>query len=711
MNASSLRTRSAIACLLLVLGISAAPAADYYVRSDGGSASQCTGLADAPYPGSGSNEACAWSHPFVALPPLGAPRIQGGDSLNIGAGSYSMGYGAPGADNCHESWPWECVMPPIPNGPSPDQPTRILGQGHAAGCEQAPELWGTERAWMVINMEGSSNIELACLEITDHSSCIESHCHNGQCAGEVAACNRDTAPFGPWASTGISARDSSHVLIRDVDIHGLANRGIFAGRISDWIIERTRISANGWIGWDGDIGSDSSNSGTISFIETEIGYNGCAERWPDGEIFGCWAQGGGGYGDGLGVGESGGHWLFQDSTIHHNTSDGIDLLYLNDLGRVTIQRTLVDSNAGNQIKVSRSTLIENSVVIGNCSSFIGEGNMLDGDHCRAAGDAIYVGLSNDSQTDLINNTVVGQGNCVISGGGGSTASQLSLINNLLIGKPYFLDPAKQSCLYYSGSDELLVWESNYIDGVRHGECPGNSLCNGAPDLTDESLSGFDAEPLSSSGLIDSADSSFAPQSDFHNLARDVGDGPDIGAIEWGTVADDGTGDEPDDPHAPPASDFIHDCTNLECAFASSSNDSALDYGWDLGDGTVLSGAVINHAYIVDGSYVVTLTVTDAVGQSSSTSQTVTVLGGSHDNTSIEIDGFGYRVRGRWTTDLTWSGAATNYVDIYRDGERAATMENLGLTTDHTNHRGGGSLEYRLCEAGSNVCSDTLTVHF
>jgi hypothetical protein len=38
----------------------------YYVRTDGGSAKQCTGLVDAPYPGNGINQPCAWDHPFRA---------------------------------------------------------------------------------------------------------------------------------------------------------------------------------------------------------------------------------------------------------------------------------------------------------------------------------------------------------------------------------------------------------------------------------------------------------------------------------------------------------------------------------------------------------------------------------------------------------------------------------------------------------------------
>lgn len=128
------------------------------MRTDGGSPEQCTGLVDAPYPGSGTNQPCAWDHPFRALPPKGTPRIQGGDTLIIGAGSYMMGYGAPGATTCESDSPWECYMSPIPSGPCPAHPTRILGAGWDSGCSKPPELWGTERADMIINLTDSSNV-------------------------------------------------------------------------------------------------------------------------------------------------------------------------------------------------------------------------------------------------------------------------------------------------------------------------------------------------------------------------------------------------------------------------------------------------------------------------------------------------------------------------------------------------------------------------
>jgi len=331
---------------------------------------------------------------------------------------------------------------------------------------------------------------------------------------------------------GLSARDSNAVWLRDINIHGMANSGVHAGRLSGWTMERIRINANAWAGWNGNIGENSSNWADIIFREAEIGWNGCLERYPTGEIFGCWGQIGGGWGDGIGLAESAGHFIFEDSTIHHNTSDGIDLLYLNDFGSATIKRTLVESNAGNQVKVSRSARIENSVIVGNCSYFKDHPNMLVGDHCRALGDAVFVGLSNNSQTDLINNTITGEGNCVISGGGGSGASRLRLINNLLIGNRYALDPSKQSCLYYSGSDEQMVWDRNFVRAVRNNHCPGNSLCNGSPQLTDARLSSFDATPRQTSPLIGAATNSLAPALDYLGLPRGRTGRTDIGAIEY-----------------------------------------------------------------------------------------------------------------------------------------------------------------------------------
>jgi hypothetical protein len=248
-------------------------AATYYVRPDGGSTSQCTGLADAPYPGSGTGQPCAWDHPFRALPPDDTPRIAGGDTLSIASGSYMMGYGAPGADNCESDGAFDCHMPPIPSGPDSSHPTRVLGAGWDAGCPSPPELWGAERPWFILNLTDSDNVELACLEVTDHSQCVEDH------TGGLA-CQRAGYPFGEWAAVGLYAEDASNVHLRNLNIHGLAVDGIHAGRLSDWTVEDVRIAGNGWSGWNGDIDGDDSNTSTLTFRRWTVEWNGCAETYP-----------------------------------------------------------------------------------------------------------------------------------------------------------------------------------------------------------------------------------------------------------------------------------------------------------------------------------------------------------------------------------------------------------------------------------------------
>lgn len=71
----------------------------------------------------------------------------------------------------------------------------------------------------------------------------------------------------------------------------------------------------------------------------------------------------------------------------------------------------------------------------------------------------------------------------------------------------------------------------------------------------------------------------------------------------------------------------------------------------------------------------------------------------------------YKVQGLQKADLTWSGAASANVDIYRDGAIIATVANSGSYTDHINRRGSGSYAFQVCEAGTNVCSNVANANY
>src|SRR5688572_3196100 len=188
----------ALALPAIGLAFGSANAATFYVRADGGDATQCNGKADAKYPGTGTAQNCAWKTPNLALPNSGTPRIAGGDTLMIGAGTYQIGSGG--------------YMQKVPSGTSATAKTRILGT-------TGTKLVGVAGTHRVINLDGSSNVEIGNLEITDNSDCVYNH--------SVTSSRCDSTM--PWARVGIYAAQSSNVYLHDLDIHGMGKNAFNAG--------------------------------------------------------------------------------------------------------------------------------------------------------------------------------------------------------------------------------------------------------------------------------------------------------------------------------------------------------------------------------------------------------------------------------------------------------------------------------------------------
>ena len=89
---------------------------------------------------------------------------------------------------------------------------------------------------------------------------------------------------------------------------------------------------------------------------------------------------------------------------------------------------------------------------------------------------------------------------------------------------------------------------------------------------------------------------------------------------------------------PPAgASFTATCSSLTCNLdGSGSTGRRLSFDWDFGDGNTGSGEVVSHTYSVDGTYPVSLTVTDKNGNTDIATQSVEVSdgggggGGGHD---------------------------------------------------------------------------------
>jgi hypothetical protein len=79
---------------------------------------------------------------------------------------------------------------------------------------------------------------------------------------------------------------------------------------------------------------------------------------------------------------------------------------------------------------------------------------------------------------------------------------------------------------------------------------------------------------------------------------------------------------------------------------------------------------------------------------------------------ITLGARGYKVQGQQRVDLSWNGATSNNIDVYRNGVLVVTVPNIpGFYTDNIGARGKGSYTYRVCDAGTQHCSNQVTVKF
>jgi hypothetical protein len=625
--------------LLLIPALDASGQTTYHVRPDGGDRTQCNGLANAPYPGSGTQQNCAWRHPFFALDASGNWMLRGGDTLLIHRGSYRMGYGEGDLpeDMCHQNYPWDCHLPPLPSGPDQSRPTRILGEGWDSGCPSPPELWGSGRASWILDLRGTSNAVIACLEITDHSSCFLGPTPSPDSPLPPVClqdnCPRDNFPNGDfdYADEGIRASDSSNVTLQDLNIHGLAETGIRAGRISNWTVVRVRIAANGGAGWNGDLGEeDSSYSGTHMWHNLTVEWNGCPESYPGREPQNCWAQEiCGGYGDGVGLNRSGGHFIIEDSVFRYNTSDGLDLLYVgvgHPDSSVEIYRTAAYGNAGNQLKVGGSSRLLNCFAWGNCAFFYGKpfaqrmGGMDSGNHCRAGGAALSISLPRGRASYIVNNTVASQGWACAELQPNNLdfhdqpppdgTERVYLFNNIFKGyQVAYLDFERLSDFIGDGDpyhftradtdDYNLIHNCFVYDTVPLGP----HIIRSDPLFANDDITDLDAHlqggsPAIGQGMPIGSLGGLVPGDDIEGLTRS--DPPDLGAYQYGGV----TTCRLSCSATVPASAQVDTPVNFTGrATPSSACSGTVTYDWDFGDGSAHSDREnVTHTYNQTGTF-------------------------------------------------------------------------------------------------------------
>jgi hypothetical protein len=343
---------------------------------------------------------------------------------------------------------------------------------------------------------------------------------------------------------GIEAVDVTNLTLDRLNIHGFAQYGIVAGQLHGNIrVDDVTIRANGWGGWNGDLGGlgvpgGSSNDGTLTFSQLKVEWNGCAEAYPTTTIVGCWGQSNGGYGDGLGTAATGGDWIFNNTTFFQNTSDGLDLLYHSLGGKITVNGGLFWGNIGNQIKVEGNAVVENAVINGVCNDFAGfpvggaDGN--DANSCRAAGTAVVMAQNGPTQTSILrHDTITGNGDTLLVGGGDSARNGDHYVpdannvwiyeNNIFLGQPSAYRQGQLTALdwYSDGAfDGTIKYVNNIVWNVKHGKCPAGSICQD-PRLQNQTVLRFNPALLAGSPAKGAARSG-----EDKSLGR-----PNIGAVQ------------------------------------------------------------------------------------------------------------------------------------------------------------------------------------
>src|SRR5262249_57245240 len=78
---------------------------------------------------------------------------------------------------------------------------------------------------------------------------------------------------------------------------------------------------------------------------------------------------------------------------------------------------------------------------------------------------------------------------------------------------------------------------------------------------------------------------------------------------------------------------------------------------------------------------------------------------------ITLRASGRKLGGINTVRLTWSGATSTKIDLYRDGRPIVRTANDGSYTDSTGDTGRARYMYWVCEAGTATCSNNARVTF
>ena len=531
-NSNPAQTVSAATSIAVDAQQSTGSGTTWYVRPDGGTrysanvpAGQCDGLADVAYPGSGTNQHCAfndfrymWDDDSGAVG-HGTWVIAGGDTVIIRGCSALPGQQNPANPDCRVGWDqptgsgtdnkwcyavgsYDCFNPPIPAGTA-SQHTRILGQNYAAcntGGATDPrayegnltQLFGGFSLAYTLNLQNTQYVDVQCIEITSH---------NGACVTMGApayprGCST-SQPLDDYAGSGVFTNNAtSNITLQDVYIHGFDSSGLFGPIGGPITMTRMFVGFNTFAGWDFDDGNDTPDGpgSTITATHVIMEGNGCQEQYPLTNTFPalvCYDTNSAGFGD---------SWSGQDTTLDSFICDDCQDLYNTKDGFIgphtwtttlTVTNSTSIGNMGQDWKwggdaVPSTVTFTNNLTVGNCNRMsqplpgapANYNQFLTG-FCRASGMVAAAVIPSGSTWTIANNTwVMYQPTSFYlacpTGVAGPCPSTVKFTNNIFLG---YFNPAQPSfsgqapALYYINDPSINLVDSHNVEfGLRNGDC-------------------------------------------------------------------------------------------------------------------------------------------------------------------------------------------------------------------------------------------------
>ena len=437
----------------------------WHIRLDGGNNVRCTGLANAPDPGSGIGVACAYNHPFQMLNFSGNwTSFAAGDTMEFDDPPSNTTPYYIGEQNAGVGTDWNAQLGgicPVPNSPDtsgractlPGFPNNVTIKGQnfgnchntfPGGLNHPTILSGINGVFYVLGVSGSNGVTVSCFEITQPDSCTGSGASFGP--GQCISTSNYVQGHGLLLSFG-TQQGPANFILTDFAVIGLAHNGITGSHLnltsSDvFTASDVYVIGNGFNGWDGD-GGGCNNScesiGTMNITRLDTELNGCLSlgrpydwtKTPVANTFNyCYGQNTSGSGDNfvqIAAG-NGYHMNITNSISKYGAQDCWDGAHLSD-DTTTNPTTNISGSwgegcAGQTFKIGAGTGTTNTAInnvsIDNCrilstaSAFplnpSGWTTLDSGDTCRAGGD--HWSMTSAANTTIImeNNTSVGYGN-------------------------------------------------------------------------------------------------------------------------------------------------------------------------------------------------------------------------------------------------------------------------------------------------------------